>query len=249
MERPLIYCHMMSSLDGKLIGDYMETEEAEAAGYAYYTLAFGEDPYYKNQGWIFGRAFTDENFTMGKRPELSGYMSKEADAALHEDHIAAGEHEKYYIAIDPKGRLAWEENSIEYVGEKLHIVEVLTYRAGDDYRAYLKDRGISYINAGACEDPERLDLEAAMIKLKNKLGIDSLMLGGGSVLNWSFIKAGICDELSIVMAAAADGAIETPGLFREHKGIDEAGAVRFMLKEAKALDGDALWLRYGIKNN
>ena len=31
MNRPYIFCHMMTSLDGKIMGDYMGTTEGEAA--------------------------------------------------------------------------------------------------------------------------------------------------------------------------------------------------------------------------
>lgn len=32
MNRPYIFCHMMTSLDGKIMGSYMETSEGAAAG-------------------------------------------------------------------------------------------------------------------------------------------------------------------------------------------------------------------------
>lgn len=32
MQRPYIFCHMMTSLDGKIMGPYMETPEGTAAG-------------------------------------------------------------------------------------------------------------------------------------------------------------------------------------------------------------------------
>ena len=47
------------------------------------------------------------------------------------------------------------------------------------------------------------------------------MLGGGGVLNWSFLQAGMCDEISIV-AAAADGSPDTPPVFRAAEGISES---------------------------
>ncbi len=55
----------------------------------------------------------------------------------------------------------------------------------------LRKLEISYIIAGEDE----LDKELALIKLKEKFGIDTLMLGGGGVINWAFIKDGLCDEL------------------------------------------------------
>lgn len=50
MNRPYIFCHMMTSLDGKIMGGYMETPEGEAAGSVFYEIAFGKNPYYHHQG-------------------------------------------------------------------------------------------------------------------------------------------------------------------------------------------------------
>ena len=63
MNRPYIFCHMMTSLDGKITGNYMNTPEADIAGNVFYDIAFGKDPHYKHQGWLSGRITTDENFT------------------------------------------------------------------------------------------------------------------------------------------------------------------------------------------
>lgn len=60
-DRPFIFCHMLTSLDGKIIGNYMSTPEASAAGDVFYRLAFGEDPHYRHQGWLSGRVTTDED--------------------------------------------------------------------------------------------------------------------------------------------------------------------------------------------
>lgn len=70
MNRPYIFCHMMTSLDGKIMGDYMETPEGEQAGSVFYDIAFGKNAYYKHQGWLSGRVTTDDNFTFYEKPEL-----------------------------------------------------------------------------------------------------------------------------------------------------------------------------------
>ena len=53
---------MMTSLDGKIMGNYMETPEGSAAGNVFYNLSFGKNPFYKHQGWLSGRM----RFTMNK---------------------------------------------------------------------------------------------------------------------------------------------------------------------------------------
>jgi len=74
------------------------------------------------------------------------------------------------------------------------------------------------------------------------------MLGGGGVLNWSFIQAGMCDELSLVVAASADGSSETPALFETRGGLASNSPVSFVLKSVEIKDGDSVWLRYAVKN-
>lgn len=39
MNRPYIFCHMMTSLDGKIMGSYMNTKEGENAGNVFYNIS------------------------------------------------------------------------------------------------------------------------------------------------------------------------------------------------------------------
>ena len=48
MNRPFVFCHMMTALDGKIMGDYMETPEGNTAGDVFYQIAFGKNPHYKH---------------------------------------------------------------------------------------------------------------------------------------------------------------------------------------------------------
>lgn len=86
-----------------------------------------------------------------------------------------------------------------------------------------------------------------MKKLKELFDIETLMLGGGAVLNWSFIQAGMCDEVSVVITAAADSAPTTQTLFMAREGLSDETPVRFALQSAEIKDGDNIWLRYRVK--
>ena len=46
MDRPFIFCRMLTSLDGKIMGNYMDIPESETAGRLFYDIAFGKQPYY-----------------------------------------------------------------------------------------------------------------------------------------------------------------------------------------------------------
>lgn len=237
MNRPYIFCHMMTSLDGKIMGRYMETPAGNTAGDVFYNISFGKKPYYKHQGWLSGRVTTDDNFTFYAKPVL-----EDPAPPVPEGDFIAQKADMYYVSVDPSGRLGWKNASLTYIDTTAHIIEVLTERASNAYKAFLRRLGISYIIAGKAT----LDYAAAMEKLKNLFGIETLMLGGGAALNWSFIQAGLCDELSIVVAAVADGSPTTQTLFMARDGLSTDTPVSFELLEAKAMDGGSVWLRYRL---
>ncbi|MFR9148609.1 MAG: dihydrofolate reductase family protein [Hungatella sp.] len=239
MERPYIFCHMMTSLDGKIMGNYMETPEGEAAGDVFYRIAFGKEPYYKHQGWLSGRVTTDDNFTFYETPDLD----ENAGPVPEGDFVAQPDADMYYVSVDPSGRLGWKNCTLTYEDTHAHVLEVLTGKASNAYKTFLRKLGISYIIVGK----DALDYELTLEKLKKLFGIETLMLGGGGVLNWSFIQAGLCDELSLVITPSADGSSKTPTLFMTKEGLTIDRAVNFELEHLEAKDGGSIWLRYRVK--
>ena len=239
MNRPYIFCHMMTSLDGKILGSYMETAEGAAAGNVFYEIAFGKNSYYKHQGWLSGRVTTDDNFTFYEKPALD----ENAPTVPAGDFVAEPNADMYYVSVDPSGKLAWKSSKLTYIDTHTHVLEVLTEKASNAYKAFLRKLNISYIIAGV----DALDYALALEKLKNLFGIETLMLGGGGVLNWSFLQAGMCDEVSVVIAPTADGSTDTPALFSAKAGLSTDTPVAFTLQSAEVKDGGCVWLRYLVK--
>ena len=159
------------------------------------------------------------------------------------DYIADDQAKMYYVSIDPKGRLGWEDSTLVYEDTQAHVIEILTDKASNAYKALLRKLHISYMIVGE----DAIDFEVMLEKLKENFHIETLMLGGGGVLNWSFIQQGLCDEVSLVVASAADGSDQTPTLFEMREKYSDDTPVEFALKEAKVIDENALWLRYKVK--
>lgn len=239
MNRPYIFCHMMTSLDGKITGNYMRTPEANSSGDVFYNIAFGKNPYYKHQGWLSGRVTTDENFTFYEKPDLHDNEEIVPDGDFIIQPVAA----MYYVSVDPSGKLGWKQNTLTYGDTTAHILEVLTEKASNAYKAFLRRMNISYIIAGK----EELDYTLAMHKLYELFGIKILMLGGGGVLNWTFIQARMCDEVSIVLAPVADGSNETPTLFEVRDTLGNTKPVGFKLENVEVVKDNTVWLRYKTK--
>jgi riboflavin biosynthesis pyrimidine reductase len=68
---------------------------------------------------------------------------------------------------------------------------------------------VSYIFAGE----QDLDLGLALKILHRELGIQRVLLEGGGVTNGAFLRAGLIDELSLVIFPAVDGAKGAPCVF------------------------------------
>ena len=240
MKRPYVFCHMMTSIDGKIMGNYMDIKESDKAGEVFYKIAFGDDPYYKHQGWLSGRITTDDNFTFYETPMLDEH----APIVPKGDYVSAPNADRYYVSIDPSGKLGWKSHLLKYKDTDAEVLEVLTENASNPYKAMLRELGISYIIVGK----DSLDIALVLEKLNTLFGIETLMLGGGGVLNWSLIQEGLCDEVSIVIAPAADGSSNTPSLFETRGIFTNDTAVGFELKDVQVMDGDSVWLRYLVNN-
>lgn len=236
MNRPYIICHMLTSLDGKITGPYMKTDAVNDASDEYERI----NASYHSQGWLCGRVTTDENFTFYKKPALDA----NAPAVPEGDYVAVQNATMHYVAVDASGKLAWESNTLQYEDRPAaHIVEVLTEKASNAYRAFLRRMQISYIIAGR----DQLDCKLAVGKLKSLFGIETLVLSGGGYINWSFLQAGLVDELSLVIAPVADGENETVTLFEKSSYLPDHPPVEFSLHAVEKGKGNSVWLRYRVE--
>ena len=232
MSRPYIICHMTMSLDGKVTGEYLLRPEHEKVSEIYYEL----NRNFKADAYACGRVTMEGSFTGGWYPSLNVYQMIDSK----EDYIAPELSGFYAVAFDPHGRLGWKTDKIIDVDQdpgydNAQIIEVLTRQVDGRYLSYLQSVGISYIFAGENE----IDVKQAVRKLKTIFGIQMLLLEGGSILNGAFQRAGVIDELSLVVDQVIGAAMDKP-LFTEAVLCD------YMLCDCKNHDG-ILWLNYKKK--
>lgn len=233
MNRPYTVCHIFSALDGAIVGNYMATAESRAAQ-KQYGLTRGV---FDCNAVLYGTK-TMLDFCDG----YVGGLPKGKPVEREDYAVLSSVQKNYMVAVDRHGRLAYSENFIVRHGIKYYIVEVLTEKVSDAYLAYLKKLDISYIFAGQSD----LDCAVCMEKLRSLFGIERLMIAGGGYIDWAFADAGMIDELSLVIAPAADGEQQVTVFERTDKSKNPA--IGFSLKEVQKLDGDAVWLRYAFNN-
>lgn len=121
------------------------------------------------------------------------------------------------------------------------MVAILTERVSDEYLEALRAVGVSYITAGNRE----VDLAVALENIGARFDVATLMLEGGGSINGSMPRAGLVDEVSVLVAPVADGRIGAPSRFDVH---GDAAPRVLALDEVKRLDRDVLWLRYLVED-
>ncbi len=229
MNRPHIICHMVTSIDGKVTGEFLSRQECEKPTEIYYEV----NRNYKADGFICGRETMQESFAGKEDTPLYKYKNVEVPSS---DFIGDKNAKFFAVSFDRHGHIGWKSNYIkdEDSGyDNAHIIEVVEGDAVSAISlAYFRDIGISYIGA----DTEGENIPLALQKLKENFGINKLLLEGGSAINASFLRAGVVDELSLVVAPVI--ANKADKLLFEYSSITD-----FKLKEIKQYD-DVVWMNY-----
>lgn len=232
MNRPYVICHMVTSIDGKVTGKFLSAPGCDKSTELYYQI--NRD--YKADAYACGRITMEGSFTGGWYPDLSQYPEVRPDPVWM-DFVVDGLTGFYAVAFDPHGRLGWKSNRIIDADEdpgydKAQIIEVVTQQVDPRYLGYLEAMEIPYIFAGETE----IDIGEALFKLKMYFGIEKLLLEGGSILNGAFQRAGVIDELSLVVDPVIADAEDKP-LFMD------SGLENYILANVKNHDG-IVWMNY-----
>lgn len=235
MEKPYIICHMVTSLDGKVTGDFLGRNVYRRLIEDYYQIHkdYGAD------GFLCGRITMEASFPQ-KPVQTDTYDGHTMERVDYVDRKAGF----YAVAIDPHGKLWWNNGVISDQDEgydNAHIIEVLTEEVDDVFLAYLQAKGVSYLFCGRVE----LDLTLVVRKLRKMFGIEKLLLEGGGIVNGSFLQAGLIDEISLVVVPAVEPSDKAIPLFHINKYLTgDYGASSFRLEKVQKLEEGGLWLIY-----
>ncbi|PWR23072.1 RibD family protein [Zavarzinia compransoris] len=228
--KPLVICHMVTSLDGRLHpGRWTDSPDGGRADWS----ALYEEIHRSLAGdaWIVGRV------TMAEMSGGAPHAPTGPVAVSRPWHFADRAAGAYAIAMDPAGRLHFQSDRIG--GD--HIVVVLGPGVGDSHLAALAADGISYLVA----EDERPDPAKVLAVLGRELGIRRLLLEGGAVINGAFFAAGLVDELSLLVAPALDGRTGAAGVIDAGEaGL--AGRAALSLTSCAAVGFGAVHLRYAV---
>src|SRR5690349_14390078 len=94
-KRPRVICHMMMSVDGRILTDGWPLSKD---GRRQYELVHES---YDAQGWLCGRVTMEQHFAQRVRSDAE--IAREHHGPPRDDFIAAGDHESFAFAVDSHG--------------------------------------------------------------------------------------------------------------------------------------------------
>ena len=222
-----VVCHILTSLDGKISGDFFGSSETMNAAGEYGKLR----SFYDCEATLYGTTTMGEIIGVNDHYEIDEPHS-------YEDHVIRDSN--YVVAIDTKGKLNYASGKFVRHGKSSQIIAVLTQQVSEKRLEQLRKLGVSYIIAGKTQ----LDVKETVNKLENLFGIRRMMIAGGGYIDWAFLKDDMIDEVSLVIAPSADGFKDTPSLFMKS---EEDGTVKdFELINVEKVSDNAVWLRYRV---
>ena len=227
--KPYVICHMVCSVDGRIHGS-RQRPKANVIPNLFERL----HDQLGGGSWLCGRV-TAQEFAKGK-----GLVYPPTDQVLpRENWFAQRQPQAWGVFLDAHGKAVWHRSDIG--GDA--ILVILTEAVPNSHLAGLRNDGISYIFAGKTE----IDLAAALETLNRELGIERLMLEGGGGANGALLRAGLVDELSLVINPTIDGSSGAPTVFNSgDKDLGPAPIESMILTSHEVLDGGAVWLRYKL---
>jgi riboflavin biosynthesis pyrimidine reductase len=229
--KPYVLCHMVCSVDGRIWGSRWRPR-------ANVVPNLFEKLHDRMGGgsWLCGRV-TAQEFAKGREP----HYPPTDEVLPRESWFAQREAKAWGIFLDAHGKAVWARKDIG--GDP--ILVILTEAVPDSHLAGLRADGVSYVFAGKTE----IDLAAALETLNRELGIERIMLEGGGGANGALLRAGLIDELSLVICPVIDGSTGGPIVFNSgDTDLGPAPIESMVLASHEVLEGGTMWLRYKLSS-
>src|ERR1051326_5442125 len=221
MKRPYVICHMMSTVDGRIISaNWGDAETRKTFGTIYEQCHAS----FTSEAWMSGRVTMEKDFTKAEQPDLIKPEKRITRGTFIGDKNARS----FAIAVDAKGKLGWRSKVIS--GD--HVIEILTEQVSDEYLYYLQRKEVSYIFAGKQE----VEFDNALNQLATSFPIQTIMLEGGGHVNGSLLNEGLIDEVSLLIVPIADGTPKMPTTFEVSEYLQKKPATLLHLTVVKQLE-------------
>jgi len=144
----------------------------------------------------------------------------------------------WFAVVDSRGRVRWEMTG----GGAVELLVLVAQATPAAYLAYLRREGICYLVVGK----GRVDLSLALSRMQDRLDVTCVVSEAGGGLNGALLRAGLVDEIQLLVLPAVVGGLGTPSLFDGPELSDTEIPTRLRLLSSHTEDDGLLWLRYQV---
>ncbi|MFC1583684.1 dihydrofolate reductase family protein [Candidatus Neomarinimicrobiota bacterium] len=120
------------------------------------------------------------------------------------------------------------------------VVVLCSQATPDTYREYLQEHAIDHITAG----DDQVDLPLALEELTARYGVKLVRVDSGGTLNGVLLRAGLVDEVSLLIDPCLVGGTSSRSFFRAPDLTAAEGIVPLKLVHCEEVKGGVVWLRY-----
>ena len=229
--KPKIICHIMSSVDGRLIdGRWTAPYEAEYGDLLKVYASIGRE--LNTDAWMFGKNTVRAIFTY--RFGIAGHTISSDEPAVF---IGERHSERMFIVADPEGDIYFTSPTLR--GDNMLVI--VGRNVTEEYLAHLREIHISYLIVS-----DATNLREGLEAVGREFGIRRVSVQGGGILNGALLAEGLIDELSLVVYPGIAGLSGIPSIFEYMGGAAEypAQGQRLQLLSASRREHGVMWMRY-----
>jgi 2,5-diamino-6-(ribosylamino)-4(3H)-pyrimidinone 5'-phosphate reductase len=225
MNRPFVFINVAMTADGKI-----DTVERKGAAISsprdkerVDQLRAGADAI-----MVGGRTLLDEDPKLTVKSEV-----------LRAERVASGlSPNPIKVGIVTQANIKADSNFLS--AGPADIVIFTTQRTSKERLALLKSRHVDvYV-----DNAEKVDLQSALAVLK-EIGVERLMVEGGSTLNFELIRLGLVDEVTVYVAPMIFGGESAPTM-AAGSGLRRSEAIPLKVVETETWEDGGVLLKYQL---
>jgi 2,5-diamino-6-(ribosylamino)-4(3H)-pyrimidinone 5'-phosphate reductase len=110
---------------------------------------------------------------------------------------------------------------------------------------YLRKRNIEILTAGT----NHIDFAAALEELNRRYGVQTIRTDSGGTLNGVLLRAGLVDEVSLLIHPTLVGGTSPKSAFRADDLKTAEGVIRLKATHVETLRDDVVWLVYEVEKS
>lgn len=162
---------------------------------------------------------------------------------LPEEIVQRPGHEKWFTVVDSRGRVFWEtKRARRHLSGEFDVLVLVARATPAANLAHLRKERICYLVVGE----ERVDLSVALRRMHDRLGVTCVESKAGGGINGALLRAGLIDEIHLLISPTAIGGLGTPTLFDGPELAPGEAPTRLRLLFVHAETDGMLWLRYEV---